>query len=167
MLVHQHDHREPRQRAGGVGGFHIFGTIAAFGGDDRAFADEQIDDVDGLIELAAGVPAQIEDQAGHSFLEKIGERVVDIGEGGGRELSEAQIGDFGIVADVPVPASILVALIAFDGGEDDFLAAHGQVGFFAGFVTNVQTHIGVERGVGDFFDDLGAAQAFDRFAVHF
>src|SRR6185436_11158096 len=83
VLIHEHDHREKRKRAGGFGHFYVFGTIAAFGGDDDAFFDEQINDLDGLIELAAGVPAQIKDQAGHSFFEQIAERVADGGEGGG------------------------------------------------------------------------------------
>ena len=44
--------------------------MRAAGDDDGAFLEEEIDKLHGLIELAAGVPAEVKNQSAHALFEK-------------------------------------------------------------------------------------------------
>ena len=62
--------------------FHAAFEIAGL--HDRAGGDEQAGEVDGFLERAAAVAAEVEDDAGDVFLLQLGDEAGDIGGGGGR-----------------------------------------------------------------------------------
>ena len=69
--IHQHDNGHPVQfvavTIGAADG--IFGRVAAFGGDDKLAARQKfLADIHRLVQQAAGIPAQINDQRLHALL---------------------------------------------------------------------------------------------------
>ena len=100
-------------------GFAVGGAVdlvgegaAALGDDDLALLEKLVGDIDGLVEQAAGVVAQIEDEAvqGAGGLEVV-ERVAHLAAGGLHEVGDVDVADAGLEqeGDIDGVAGNLVA----------------------------------------------------------
>lgn len=106
----------------------VGGGAAAFGGDDDGtFGDEASGDLDGGLKEAAGVVAEIEDEAVHAVGKEFAEGLVELGRGFFAELDDAEVaGAVGAAGELGKEA------VTADGGDIDDFADDGDIAGFLG-----------------------------------
>ena len=151
VLVHQHDQRQVTVVVvllGLVDRRRVAGHAVGVGADDDAVGEELVAGLDRRGQKAAGVVAQVQDDAAaaglfdrfHGLLQLLA-RVLG-------EVGEAHVGDLLVGVHEPVPAAAGLVLVALDAGDVDHLPLDGVV-------------LAVAVGAADGQDDGGALLAGD------
>ena len=116
--VHQHHHRDlGGDGQAGLGQVHLTGLRPTVGGDDRPVGDEDAGHVDGLVEQAAAVLAQIEDERAGALVQHLLDLAAHLVARAGSEARQLDVADLGpLVVEDP----------AGGDGHDEIGAAHGD-----------------------------------------
>src|SRR5438105_2083030 len=121
MFIDQHDHGKLRQRSLGGCAENLLGPIPALYTDDHAIFDKHINHLLRLIQLSAGVEAQVQNKSLQSLPEKDIHHALELFVGIAGELRDPDVADLRLLAGPIVPGIVLAAAQSLDGWNDDFL----------------------------------------------
>src|SRR5262249_15215065 len=120
--VHQADHWEGEVAAVALADVAGLGAVARPDRHDHAVVDEQVGNLDGLIEQAARIEAQVKDEALDADLRELAHNPLEVAVSVVREAVEADVADLVFRIDDVVPGVVGISFDADDGFVLDLAA---------------------------------------------